>query len=419
VSPRSHEWATVARHYIKWNEIEKSADDSVEKIRAFCDEHWADVAQRNIKVIPRVYLEWPRQGKYWPADLEAGDYESEQFKKRLVRMIEKMGEAWDNDPRVAYIESGIIGYWGEQHSPQPTPEIEKLMGDAFTKYFKHKLVMVRYPIYFKQYRFGVYWDSWGTKADTQEMTELLTTGPYADRWMVAPMGGEVSYNYGGPPGETPEETLTAHIDFAEGLVRRLHWNHLGWIANYNGSDPAVRAGADRLQKAFGYRFVIEEVRYPARVSPGGSMAISFGVSNTGSSPFYYQWPVEVSLLDPATRKPVWQATFDGLDTRKWLPGTQWNDEERRYDTPPAVNRVEGTFDLPADLSAGEYVLALAVLDPAGNLPAARFATTHYYKGGRHPIGRVGMDADITDARLDEAGFDDPATDDSLHYTPPR
>jgi hypothetical protein len=69
-----HPWVTLARHYIKWNEIENSESDSVEKIRAFCDEKWRNVAQHNIKVVPRVYLRWAREDQsYWPADMKSGD----------------------------------------------------------------------------------------------------------------------------------------------------------------------------------------------------------------------------------------------------------------------------------------------------------------------------------------------------------
>ena len=28
---------------------------------------------------------------------------------------------------------------------------------------------------------------------------------------------------------------------------------------------------------------------------------------------YYNWPIEVSLLDEGTRDPVWRATFAGVD----------------------------------------------------------------------------------------------------------
>lgn len=40
-------------------------------------------------------------------------------------------------------------------------------------------------------------------------------------------------------------------------------------------------------------------------------------ANTGSAPFYLDWPVAVGLLDPATAKPIWSAPLGGVDIRKW------------------------------------------------------------------------------------------------------
>ena len=90
----------------------------------------------------------------------------------MKKLIKKLGEAWDNDPRVAYVEMGLIGEWGEHHDPdistvfpphyQPNhvagrtwiPGIEKVLGDAFTEAFKNKKVMVRYAYEFTDYEFG-------------------------------------------------------------------------------------------------------------------------------------------------------------------------------------------------------------------------------------------------------------------------
>src|SRR5574344_1364480 len=76
--------------------------------------------------------------EYWPADMKTGDYSSAQFIRRVKRLILRLGECWDNDPRVAWTQMGIIGYWGEQHSPAPTPEMQKILGDTFSKAFKNK-----------------------------------------------------------------------------------------------------------------------------------------------------------------------------------------------------------------------------------------------------------------------------------------
>lgn len=418
-----HEWATLMKHYIKWNEIERSAGDGVEAIREFCDAEWAELPRRNMKVIPRVYLEWPKadysdSDKFWPDDMQPGDYSSEQFRQRTVRLIENLAEAWDNDPRVAFVETGILGYWGEQHSPEPTPTMEALLGDTFTRCFRNKLCMIRYPLSFREYGFGVYWDSWGTTVDTPLMIEALLTPPYLGRWKTAPMGGEVSYNYGNPPGADPTDGVVNHVRWIEDLIYRLHWNHLGWIDQYDASNPEAQAGAARLQRAFGYRFEIETFRYPGRLSPGWTGQVSLTLRNVGSTPLYENWPLEISLLDPATKEPVIRQRVEGVDARAWLPGDRWVWWAREYEVKPEAHTVACEFALPADLPKGTYIVALSLLDPGGYLPAVRFATTSYFRGGRHPMGLIGVGVDVEDPSLDPAEFDEPLEDDTLCYEAP-
>jgi len=415
----SHEWGTLCRVYIKWNEIENGEADGVDRIRAASDRLWRDVEKHNVKVIPRVYLHWPPDRNYWPADLAPGDYSSARFKRRLVRLVGRLGECWDDDPRVAWVQMGLIGKWGEHHGPAPDAAMQKLLGDAFTKAFRNKLVTVRHSWEFKGYGFGIYWDSW---AHSQQMKRhgggIEKLGA---RWKTAPMAGEVAYNWGRykvQPGESPTDTLVdpAHRSFLVDSIRRLHCSNLGWVAEYDARKPGARYGAEEVQKAFGWRFVIDEVRYPARIERGRSFRVSFVVRNTGSAPFYYKWPVELGLLDARTKKPVWRQTFKDLDVRKWLPGDGWNSKEKRYTVAPKAYAARGEFTVPGSLRPGVYVLALAILDPAGMLPSARFAVRNYLQGGRHPIGTVGVGRDAGSTKLDEKMFDDPAKDGTLHYT---
>lgn len=414
----SHEYGTLCRVYLKWNELERSAEDGPERIMAVCNRQWRGVEKHNIKVIPRVYLHWDGDKKYWPRDMKADDYGSAQFRKRLLRLVSRLGACWDDDPRVAWVQMGIIGTWGEHHSPSPSPAMQKLLGDAFTRAFRNTMVTVRHPWEFADYPFGIYWDSW---AHIQQMKkhgggiEKLGT-----RWQTRPMGGECAYNWGRwkvQPGDDPNDTLRdpAHRAFLINSIRRFHCCNLGWVAEYDASDPQVRAGAAAVQKAFGYRFVLEEVRFTGGTRPGGDLAVAFTVRNTGSAPIYADWPVAVSLLDPKTRRVVWRDTFKGLDIRRWLPGDRWDSAKRAYRRKPASYSARGGFRLPRDMGRGTYLLALAILDPAGMLPAARFAVRNYCTGGRHPIGRVGVGVAVKNPRLDPALFDDPAQDRTLHY----
>jgi hypothetical protein len=414
---RTNEYASLARLYVPWNQIENSAEDGVDKIIEYTNRVWEGVEQRNLKVIPRVYLEWPdmQQGtsrKYWPEDMTPGDYESSQFKERVVALVEKMGVAWDNDPRIAFIELGLIGWWGENHQPRISPEMEKLLGDAFTRSFKNVIVMNRYPMDFRQYDFGIYWDSWIHHQERDSHIPLLI-----DRnWQRTPGGGEMAFDWGQMAGENPTDAVLNHSGEIVDFVRLLHWNSIGWVADYDASMPGVTENAAEIQKALGYRFVIDEVNYDLYPDHSGNFTISFTVRNTGSSPLYYNRPVEVSWLDPGTRQPVWKDLFADVDLRHWLPGDQWNTEEGVYSVAPLPYTVTQTFTLPAFLPDGEYILALSILDPAGHVPTVRFAIKNYYEGGRHPIGRTGKGVRISEPRLDAGDFFDLHRDKSLFYS---
>jgi hypothetical protein len=421
----NHEYATLARHYIRWNEIENDESDTIQKIKDFCDTKWAGFEDLGIKVIPRVYLDWDSTpgNEYWPADMITGDYSSTQFTQRLERLIYRLGECWDNDPRVAWVQMGLIGYWGEHHSPSPTAEIQALMGNAFTAAFTNKKFLVRHPDEFTAYEVGIYWDSWAhiQQVYTQgaEIEHLNNT---TERWKTCPMEGETAYNWGDnhiQPGDDPDDTLTdpVHREFLIDTIYNFHGSGLGWIANYTQTDPVVQAGAAEVQKAFGYRFVIPQISCSSRVEPGDLLRLHFAVQNTGAAPFYENWPVEFSLLDPVTGLPLWKTILDEIDVRQWLPGDQWDEDTDLYQSSAGLHVVDISITVPRDrVPKGEYIAALAVLDPVGREPALRLAVNNYYSGGRHAIGRVGIGLDIAGSHeLDPGGFDNPQLEGRLPY----
>jgi len=418
-------YVAVTRCYIKWNEIENDESDTIDKIKTFCNTKWAGMENYNVKVIPRVYLDWDSASgnEYWPADMTAGDYTSEQFKTRLRRLIQRLGQCWNNDPRVAWIQMGIIGYWGEQETPWPTAEIQQLMGDEFAAAFPNKKVLVRRPKdAFTAYPFGGYLDSWANwdkeNTDGAAADYLNTTQA---RWKVNVWEGESAYNccgYQTQPGDSPDDTMKdpVHRNFMIDTIRKRHCSALGWVSGYTKSDPDAVAGAEEVQRAFGYRYLLNEVTYPGTLTPGAEFSVEFKVKNVGSAPFHYNWPVEISLLDKTTKALVWHDTFDGCNIRNWLPGDQYNGTTRVYDVPAVVNTVSGTFRLPTGIANGEYILALAILDPDGMLPSARFATVNYFNGGRHPIGYTGVNVTPSQYPLSPGLFNDPASDSSLYYS---
>ena len=438
-SYKENGYGLLERVYIKWSDIEQGEGDSVERIIAHTNKitraKGKGFEELNVKLIPRVYLDWDggRGGQHWPSDLHTFDYDSPAFQLRLNALVAKLGKAWDEDPRIFAVQMGLIGYWGEHHSPAPTVAQRRLLADAFSQAFKHKPVLVRHhDPEFVEAGFGVYYDTFANigrepPEGPKDQFPWQASQVHRDLWKRAPMEGEVEYNWqkdrkdARPEatfGRTPDETMTngAYRRFMIDKIRRYHTSYLGWIDDYDASKMEVLEGAGEIQKAFGYRMVLDEVTYPVSVEPGAKLSVRLVSRNTGSAPFYLDWPVGVGLLDPVTAELVWSAPMKGVDIRKWLPGEDWNSDAFAYSKVAPINRDTGEAVVPNELKKGNYILALSILDRQGGmLPSARFATSQYFRGGWHPVGVIGLGSKPEDPTLKHAKFDSPAFDDSLHY----
>jgi len=435
-------YGLLQRIYMPWNAIEVGADDSVDRIIAHTNKITQIKGRRfeelNVKLVPRVYLDWNGTSgrQHWPADLQTFDYDSPAFHDRLRRLVAKLGEAWDNDPRIFAVQMGLIGYWGEHHTPAPTSEQRQLLTEAFRQAFKNKPVLVRQTNpEFMEAGFGIYYDTFATLSrepptKAEDQFPWQATHVYPEIWKRAPIEGEVEYNWqkqrleADPEntfGRTPDETMKvpAYRHYMIDKIRRYHSSYQGWISGYNATDATVLAGAAELQKAFGYRFVIDSLSYPLALQPGGNLTLKLSVRNTGSAPFYLDWPVAVALLDPKTRRPVWSAPLSGVDLRRWLPGEDWDSATSVYRRPAQPHHAAGEATLPNDLTPGDYILALAILDRQGGMnPSARFAVTNYFRGGWHPFGFIGVGKIPQETALKNIAFDSPAFDPSLSYRVP-
>jgi Domain of unknown function (DUF4832) len=408
---RDYEYTSTYKHYIPYSALESSAADSAQKIRDWSDANWSGLRARNLKVIPRVVIVYPGTGEYWgdiPHDGTPNEWTTSTLKARLTAFVAKLGQAWDDDPRVAAVEMGLWGKWGEHNiSPDEVAGSDRIPADfqqalaaAFDAAFKNKKVMIRYPDTFADdTNVGFYWDSFAVPDDDNAGGGAGMVA--RDVWRAQMVSGEVAYDWGDQSklGGSPNGTLSSagDTDSVIGYVGRLHASSLGWIAEYTPDGGTVSANAARVQKALGYRFVIKQATFSAAVAAAGRLDVALIVTNVGSAPFYYRWPLDVSLLD-AARAVVWHATL-AADITQWLPGGATNDVKASF-TP--------------DVPAGTYTLAVSVLDPASNAPSLRFANTNYYGGGRTPVGRIAVGA--TSAPPQDLGtFDLLKPDDTLSY----
>ena len=429
-------YESVKKWYIGWNEIETCESDGVQKIREVTDALWKDLPARNETVIPRLVLVDAR-GSYVPADLpafksekanwrESAWYTDAVVKARIQRLIARLGEVWDNDPRVACVEMGIQGKYAEHWGLAQMPEFAVWMSEQFTQAFHHKKILFRNvgePTWgqdtavlkqiSRDFPFGFYQDSFGFDKYESELAAIAALD-HANRWKYAVMSGEIR-TWCNPIMTTDGRdnlrgrALATLLDW----TRVAHSSSMGW--DHNFPNPAGSAGGEAMRGALGYHFVITQYQQPLRAEPGGLLDVSFSVKNTGSAPFYYPWPVQVALVDERTRQTVFAQTLPD-DIRQWLPGSNWDSPTQAYRQPPPVSQVSARLKLPAGLPVGAYLLTLAILNPeGGNLPAVRFEIQNYWAGGLHPMGRLGVGMNAATPAVDPATFFTLAIDPAVHY----
>jgi hypothetical protein len=439
-------YPTVVRARFKWNELENSESDGVEKIIARCNNLWKEYEDRNIRVIPHVYIDWNDQNgnEYWPQDIvdklgyptwDKRYWQSDLVKDRIVKLIYKLGEAWDNDPRVAWVNTAIVGYWGEQENPVGVDEegYAALMGEAFEKAFQNKKLAVRNQKYWdaEGYEFGVQWGSFAHPGQKNGSWADIQRTNAEGRYLTEVVAGEVAYNWGYDKfepvyGENPTVTLGTdqYTNYMIDVIKELHCTALSWLASYktdgsNGTDPnVVRENASKIQKVFAYRFVIPEFSCSPRADQGDSLKIKFKVQNTGSAPFYTNWQTAFVLIDESTHKIVWQQALPGVDCRTWHPGKNYNYNTHEYDVTAPVNEISVSLAVPDSIETGQYMAGVTILEPFSGTPGIFFAVENFLKESQtQPLCRIGIGEDLSGSHTIESTiFDDPMNDDERYYT---
>ena len=176
-------------------------------------QHWTD---QGMKAIFRVHLDYPGRPIGIPRWLlDAGvsatqyeqfgggwslDYEHPLFLEKIRILIAKLGERYDHDPRVAFLDVGILGHWGEWHT-YPTEHlfaslrVQREITRAFSSAFKNKKMMLRTPSTWKiQEPFGYRDDCFYYQTEGSESWYFLTCSNCRNRslqiWQTQPIGGE-------------------------------------------------------------------------------------------------------------------------------------------------------------------------------------------------------------------------------------
>jgi hypothetical protein len=373
-----------------------------------------DIAGRGHQAVFRVYLDYPHRFSGIPPFLiESGlqvrpysffgnlpgeslspDYDDPKLIEALESFIAEFGRRYDGDPRLGFITVGLIGFWGEWHtwpldgytedrSPEedwmPSQETQVRILKDFDQAFNQTKLLVRYPMgqlsglpavagrrapyASTSLNIGYHDDSFAYETlfgyDWYFMGKMQWRGAL-DIWRTEPIGGELR----------PEIQLGIWLDpprpDSEDFSLAVDTTHVSWlIAHALFTSRAVggevyqraEAGARRM----GYELFVSAIKLPDQVNASEPFPVDLRIQNTGVAPFYYDWPIQLGVLDSSQRLVV---TWD----------TPW----KLSSVLPPVDRdklyTEMSYTHPSSgLQAGTYTLLLRVVNPLSNGKSLKFA----------------------------------------------
>jgi hypothetical protein len=365
--------------YVPWSKLEPREGEY--RFAEWEAETWEVPGAKGKHIILRVYADYPRRPGGLPEWLRAKgvtekdytdygggkspDYNHPALVTGLEKLIAALGARYDKNPRVAFLQLGLLGYWGEWHTyPNEkwfaSLDTQRRVIDAYHAAFPNKKLMARYAQDYtgKQPWLGFHDDYFpedtGDEKDWHFLGKIKRAGR-AENWQSAVIGGEMIP----AKGENAHKWLAPeHFDFT---MDRLRQGHFSWVGPYS---PALEkpptaewsARCEKMVRAMGYEFALQSLRHPETIRRGVPFTTLLIGANQGIAPFYYQWPVEMALLAPEGRV-VEKLPLTGCDIRQWHPGPFAHTEQMRIRTAPP----------------GRYTLALGIIDPLTNKPAIGFA----------------------------------------------
>lgn len=295
------------------------------------------------------------------------DYENPLLDQALTNFIAALGARYDGDPRIGFIEVGLLGFWGEWHTYPETGlfasiPVQDEVIEAFTNAFHKTRLLLRYPTVVGSLDpttlpLGYHDDSFAY--DTIAPPDYNFLGSMAaanelNKWLTQPVGGEVR-----PEVQSCMWSQATCVPAGQEFSNCVVAAHASWMLDQYVFDPGFSgsqldqalAGARQL----GYEFYVSNAIVAS--SDGSSpLTVTVDILNTGVAPFYYDWPVQLAVLNSSNSLVKTWTTPWKLSSL--IPGSTML---RTY-TQPAPG-----------LQAGEYKLLMRVQNPMTNGIPLRFA----------------------------------------------
>ncbi len=300
------------------------------------------------------------------------DYADPIYLEKHGAFLKALGDRYDGRSDVEFLDIGSYGVWGEWHTQHPAPlAVRKQIVDLYLRAFrKTPLVfmsddaeVLNYALAhgtgFRRDGVGSPWheQNWiGSKKYTgvAGMAETWKHAPVVFEWF-----GDYAYL------QSRQWSFNAAVEF-------MLNNHVTLINDNIGRVPSeAMPPLEKLARLAGARFVLRELAHERIVKRGTPLNLQMKWANVGVGKLQNPYALRLALLD-GTGKPLLNLDAK-TDPRDWLPGEH-----------SLTERVP----VPVAMEAGEYSVALALVDPSTQRRPWRLAIAAPESEGRYEVSKV-------------------------------
>jgi hypothetical protein len=342
-------------------------------------------------VVPQYLVDAMGRG-WWSHGTYVPDWNDPDFVERMYALIAELGRRYNGDPRLAWVDVGFYGNWGEWHTwPVSYParngavdmssankrQIVDHMAAAFPT---TRLIMGSEDEDTLVYALRTYptmgWrrDSLGSWIFDENSTfrnlrqRSAEWNLVMERWQTAPIISEfISPNDQRDP-DVYRLAQQQAADYHVSLVS--NGNTLSWHSlSHSGRTALLDLG-----KQVGYRLVLSDLAISQELHPGETFSVASRWINRGNAPVYERWRPTLELRDDQGRvRWAGRLNFDLTDL---LPSQ-------------SPTRIADRFRLPETFAPGTYDLVLVVRDPAGyRKPLALAIAGQRQQDGSYRLGQA-------------------------------
>lgn len=305
---------------------------------------------------------------------QAPDWNNPKFQDEHTRLIKRLGEKYNRDPRVAWIDIGSYGFWGEWHVYKhpdlaATDDAKRQMIDSFRNAFPDKCLTLpamdhdasRYAV---DRDIGLRANYIGSDEDNKSFLDSLTRiDPDLPETLfhTGLCGGEFS---GGDDGARATVADAGRFQATLDFIQKAHLSFLGPTGGHLLHPPADhRDRLEAIARRLGYRFRFSQFSHPEQVRIGDTLPCRLVLRNDGVAVFPHPWPVSIRMTSTDTNFTHAMTPFGyEWDIRNWIPGEWSLDLDIHY---TRSDRFQ----------PGLYTLWIAILDPDTGRPGVHFAQT--------------------------------------------